>query len=265
VAPPPIALCEVQGYAFDAYDRLARLADQVMGDDDLASRLRGSREELAERFDAAFWTDDRGGYYALGLDGSGRQIQSLTSNIGHPLWSGIVSPDKARVLVDRLFSDDLWSGWGVRTAAVSDGGFSPLGYHTGTVWAHDNSLIAAGLHRYGFHDEGNRIASAMFAAAERRGYRLPEAFAGYARADTGFPVRYPTASDPQAWATAAPFLWIRLLLGLDVQDGALVANPTAHERFGALRLEGVPAAGRRWDVVLDHDGATEVSERRTSA
>jgi glycogen debranching enzyme len=100
----------------------------------------------------------------------------------------------------------------------------------------------------------------MLEAAERRGYRLPEAFAGYARADTGFPVRYPTASDPQAWATAAPFLWIRLLLGLDVLDGSLVAAPLVPKRFGALRLDGVPALGKSWNVSIDPDGSTQVTE-----
>jgi glycogen debranching enzyme len=249
IARAPLALCEVQGYVSDAYDRVAALAEEVMDDAELAATLRKERDALRDRVEELFWTKDRGGYYVLGIDRDGAQVDSLTSNIGHLLWSGIVHEERAPAVVERLFSGDLWSGWGVRTTAWSDAGFSPLGYHTGTVWAHDNSLISAGLARYGFRDEANRIAVSMLEAAEHRGYRLPEAFAGYDRADTAFPVRYPTASDPQAWATAAPFLWMTLMLGLRVDaDGALQADAAVPERFRPLRVAGIPAAGRRWDV-----------------
>ncbi len=259
IAQAPLALCEVQGYVFDAYDRIAELAEGVMDDAGLAATLRKERDALRERFDDLFWTDDRDGYYVIALDGDGTQVDSLTSNIGHLLWSGIAPDKRAQPIVDRLFSGDLWSGWGIRTTAWSDAGFSPLGYHTGTVWAHDNSLISAGLARYGFRDELNRIATAMLEAAEHRGYRLPEAFAGYDRADTVFPVRYPTASDPQAWATAAPFLWMREMLGLHVDaGGGLAADALVPEAFLPLRSFGIPAAGRRWDVqVADQVSVTE--------
>jgi glycogen debranching enzyme len=264
-AARPIAICEAQGYVFDALDRVADLAESVVNDPQLAADLRRDRDDLRRRFDDAFWVDDRGGHYALGLDGNGRRIDSLTSNVGHLLWSGIVPPQRAGALVERLFSDDLWSGWGVRTAAQSDGGFSPLGYHTGTVWAHDNSLISAGLHRYGYREEANRIAIAMLEAAERRGYRLPEAFAGYARGETEFPVRYPTASDPQAWATAAPFLWVRSMLGLDVRGGTLTLDPVLPTEIASVRLRGLYAAGRRWDVDVAPGEEPSVSERAGSA
>jgi glycogen debranching enzyme len=258
IADAPLALCEVQGYVFDAYERIAELAEDVIDDVDLAATLRKQRDALRDRFDDLFWTEDRSGYYVIGIDGTGTQVDSLTSNIGHLLWSGIVPEERARAIVDRLFSGDLWSGWGVRTTAWSDAGFSPLGYHTGTVWAHDNSLISAGLARYGFREEANRIAMAMLEAAEHRGYRLPEAFAGYDRADTAFPVRYPTASDPQAWATAAPFLWMTVMLGLHVDADGLAAEPVVPTGLLPLRLRGIPAGGRRWDVqVADGISVTE--------
>jgi glycogen debranching enzyme len=216
---------------------------------ELAATLRKERDVLRDRLEDLFWTDDRDGYYVLAIDGDGAQVDSLTSNIGHLLWSGIVPDERAPTIVDRLFSGDLWSGWGIRTTAWSDAGFSPLGYHTGTVWAHDNSLITGGLARYGFRDEANKVAMSMLEAAEYRGYRLPEAFAGYDRADTAFPVRYPTASDPQAWATAAPFLWMTLMLGLRVdENGALNADAVVPRELRPLRVNGIPAAGKDWDI-----------------
>ena len=260
IAHAPLALCEVQGYVFDAYDRVAALAEDVMGDAEMAATLRKEREVLRDRFEGLFWTEDRGGYYVLAIDGDRTQVDSLTSNIGHLLWSGIVPEERAPQIAERLFSGDLWSGWGVRTTAWSDAGFSPLGYHTGTVWPHDNSLISAGLARYGLRDEANQVARSMLEAAEHRGYRLPEAFAGYDRADTAFPVRYPTASDPQAWATAAPFLWMTTMLGLSVDGaGRLQADAQVPAEFRPLRLTGIPAAGSRWDVEVAD--AVSVSER----
>jgi glycogen debranching enzyme len=191
-----IAVVEAQGYAFDALTRAAGLARDVMDDEALEASCIRSAEALRDRFDDAFWVDGRKGAYALALDGADRQVDALTSNIGHLLWSGIVPERRAGTVAARLFSDDLWSGWGVRTEALSDAGSNPLGYHTGTVWAHDNAVIGAGLARAGFREEANRIGIAMFEAAGLRGYRLPEAFAGYPRAETEVPVRYPTASDP---------------------------------------------------------------------
>ena len=244
----PIAPCEVQGYAYDAKVRTAELAETVWGDAELASRLRKEAEELCARFNDAFWIEERGGYYAVGLDRDKRQIDSITSNIGHLLWSGIVPEDRAKKLVDQLFSDGMWSGWGVRTMSWDDHGYNPIGYHVGTVWPHDNSLIAAGLARYGFREEANRIAAALLEAAEYTEWRLPEVFAGYSRDEAPFPVRYPTASSPQAWATAAPFLWFRLALGLDVRDGEAVIDPLLPESFGEMGLKGIHAAGSLWEV-----------------
>ncbi len=151
LAESPIAPCEVQGYVYDAKLRLAELARDVLHDEELAGRLEAQARELAARFDEAFWCSGRGGYYALALDGAKERVDSLTSNIGHLLWSGIVPESRVDAIVERLSSVDsgLWSGWGIRTMARGDAGFNPLSYHDGSVWPHDNSLIAAGLARYG--------------------------------------------------------------------------------------------------------------------
>jgi glycogen debranching enzyme len=150
--------------------------------------------------------------------------------------------------VKQLFSDPMWSGWGVRTMSSDDAGFNPITYHNGTVWPHDNSLIAAGMVRYGFRDEATRIALAMLEAASYTDYRLPEVFAGYPRGESRFPVRYPTASSPQAWATAAPFLWLRLMLGIRAEDGALTVDPRVPQEFGEIYYHGLHAFGGHWDV-----------------
>src|SRR5256885_8083336 len=160
----------------------------------LADRLERDAEELRRAFDAAFWTDHRGGYYALALDGEKRQVDSLCSNIGHLLWSGIVPRERVDALVDGLMGEELWSGWGVRTMSTGDAGYNPLSYHNGTVWPHDNSLIAVGLARYGRWPEAQRIVRRMGTAAAYFGYHLPEAFTGLARQDTPFPMRYPTTA-----------------------------------------------------------------------
>jgi glycogen debranching enzyme len=152
---PPIALCEVQGYVYDAKQRMAELAEEVWGNRPLAERLRREAEDLKRRFNRDFWIDRRGGYFALALDGAKRQVDALSSNIGHLLWSGLVDGDGAERVVRQLMAEPLYSGWGVRTMCRDDAGFNPISYHNGTVWPHDNSLIAAGLARYGFRREAS--------------------------------------------------------------------------------------------------------------
>ncbi|HEX9824234.1 MAG TPA: glycogen debranching N-terminal domain-containing protein [Actinomycetota bacterium] len=245
---PPIALSEIQGYAYDARLRAAELADRVWGDPQLAERLRAGAAALFDRFNDDFWIDARGGYYAIGLDDEKRQIDSLTSNLGHLLWSGIVPPERAGAVRDRLMSPELFSGWGVRTLSSEDAGYNPIGYHLGTVWPHDNSLISAGLARYGFRDEANRIALALLEASKHSEHRLPEVFAGYSRDESPFPVRYPTACSPQAWATAAPFLWLRVFLGMEPREGGLALDPAVPEEVGDLRVRGIHAHGGHHDA-----------------
>jgi glycogen debranching enzyme len=263
LAQPPIAPCEVQGYVYDAKRRMAELARDVWRDRELAERLESEAAELKARFDEAYWCEERGGYYALALDGKGRRVDSLTSNIGHLLWSGIVPQERADAVVDRLMGDELWSGWGVRTMSSRDGGYNPLSYHTGSVWPHDNSLIAWGLARYGRWAEAQRIVQRLFQAGQHFDYQLPEVFAGFSRSQTPFPIAYPTAARPQAWAAGAPVLLTQVLLGLvpDRQRQVLETQAPSGVPSWAetLRLFGVRVFDKAWDVVLE-DGEVTVEE-----
>jgi len=261
LAPTPIAPCEVQGYVYDAKRRVAELAREVWRDRELARRLDEEAEELRKRFDEAFWVEDRGGFYALALDGDKQQVDSLCSNIGHLLWSGIVPPKRVDAVVDQLMGDELWSGWGVRTMSTADAGYNPLSYHNGTVWPHDNSIIAAGLARYARWPEAQRVIQRMLTAAQHFSYQLPEVFAGMRRSETPFPIAYPTAARPQAWAAGTPVLLLQSLLGLqpDRRRHALqtVAPPELPSWAGTIRLSGIRAFGTLWDARLE-DGSVRV-------
>jgi glycogen debranching enzyme len=254
IAKAPVATCEIQGYVYDAKARIARLARDHWNDDELAARLEREAEELKERFNRDFWIEQRG-FYALALDGEKRQVDSLTSNVGHLLWSGIVPEDRAGILADQLVGEALFSGWGVRTMAEGEGGYNPIRYHNGTVWPHDNSLIAHGLARYGFREEAARVALATLEAATFFRYRLPEVFAGYRRGRTSFPVEYPTASSPQAWATGTPLLLLRVLLGLELDGDELHSDPHLPDKIEWIELAGIPG---RWGHA-DASTAKEVS------
>jgi glycogen debranching enzyme len=263
LARAPIAPCEVQGYVYDAKRRMAELARAVWRDRELAERLDAEAEELRRRFDEAFWVDKRGGYYALALDGDKQPVDSLCSNIGHLLWSGIVPDERAEAVADHLLGEPLWSGWGVRTMSTEDAAYNPLAYHNGSVWPHDNSLIMAGLARYARWPEAQEIARRIFEAGTHFGYQLPEVFAGLRRADTPFPIPYPTAARPQAWAAGAPILLLQELLGLrpDPKRHALtsVAPPELPLWLGTIRLTGVRAFELQWEVRVE-DGAVRVRE-----
>jgi glycogen debranching enzyme len=258
LALAPIAAAEVQGYVYDAKLRTAELAREVWRDPQTAERLERDAAELQRRFDEAFWVADRG-FYALGLDREKRQIDSLASNIGHLLWSGIVPPEKTGAIADALVGEQLWSGWGVRTMAAGEGAYNPLVYHNGTVWPHDNSLVAWGLARAGRPHDAARILHTMIEAAAYFDYRLPEVFAGFPRHRTRFPVVYPTASSPQAWAAATPVLLLQIVLGLvpDRAAGALRSDATdLPEWADGLVLDGVRAFDRRWSVRAEDGGVT---------
>ena len=254
-AETPIAPCEVQGYVYDAKRRVAELAREVWRDRELADRLNHEAKELRERFDEAFWVDKHGGYYALALDRDKNKVDSLSSNIGHLLWSGIVPPHRVDAVADALMGEALWSGWGVRTMSDRDAAYNPLSYHNGTVWPHDNSLIALGLARYGRWPEAQRIVQRMLNAAAHFGYQVPEVFAGLRRAETTFPIAYPTAAQPQAWAAGTPVLLLQVLLGLqpDPRRQILesIAPPELPSWAQSLRLQGVRAYDRQWDVRLE--------------
>jgi glycogen debranching enzyme len=212
-AEPPIALAEVQGYVYDAKLRLAALA-RARGDAALAARLEDAAGRLRERFEATFWVEDQR-YYAMAIDRDKRPADAIASNAGQCLWTGIASPDRARDVIDRLLRPSMFSGWGIRTYAADQPGYNPIGYHTGTVWPHDTSLIAAGLKRYGYDDASNRLVSQILEAAQGfPDYRLPELFCGFDRTETPAPVPYPVACSPQAWAAGSSFLFLSTMLGL---------------------------------------------------
>ncbi len=243
----PRATCELQGYAYDAKLRGARLARLVWKDTALAERLEQEAADLKRRFNRDFWVED-GEYFALALDPEGEQVDALTSNNGHLLWSGIVDKSKAKAVAGHLLGSRLFSGWGVRTLAEGEGRYNPIGYHVGTVWPFDNSFIAWGLRRYGFKDEAAVIAAGILDAAEFFEGRLPEAFGGYERSETRYPVQYPTACSPQAWSTGAPLLLLRATLGLEPEGEHLVVDAALPSAIGHLELLDIPGRWGRIDA-----------------
>ncbi len=236
IARPPIALAEVQGYTYAAYVARAHLARE-QGDREGARHWAEQAKTLKQAFNQKFWLPDRG-WYALGLDADKRPIDSLTSNIGHCLWTGIVDDDKAPSVAAHLLSPQLFSGWGIRTLATSMAAYNPMSYHKGSVWPHDNALCAAGLMRYGFAGHAQRVAVAILDAAGHFQHRLPELFCGFPREMFTEPVPYPTACSPQAWAAATPLHLLRTLLRFDPQlpTGRLWCDPAVPDRYLPLRI-----------------------------
>ena len=259
-AEAPIAAVEVQGYVYDAKRSLAEVAREVWRDKGLAERLEREAEELRKRFDEVFWVDERGGFYALALDGKKRRVDARSSNMGHLLWSGIVPKERVSTVADQLLAKDLWSGWGIRTMASDAAAFNPISYHNGTVWPHDTALAAWGLARHGYTAEARRIARALIEAAGHFDWSLPEVFAGYARDETPFPIAYPTAARPQAWAAGTPILLVRVLLGIepDRERQRLVSTVSDElpSWLDGLRVEGIRAYGRTWTVAVERGHVT---------
>ena len=254
-ASSPIAAVEVQGYVYDAKRGLAELAREVWREPDLADVLDRQADALRVGFDQAFWVEERGGFYALALDGEKKPVDSRCSNMGHLLWSGIVPPERVPQVVDQLLSEELWTGWGIRTMASDAAAFNPISYHNGTVWPHDTALAAWGLARHGYTAEARRVGRALIEAAGHFDWSLPEVFAGYARDETPFPIAYPTAARPQAWAAGTPILLVRVLLGIepDRERQRLVSTVTDElpSWLEGLRIEGVRAYGRTWTIAVE--------------
>jgi glycogen debranching enzyme len=238
-AEGPIALCEVQGYTYAAMVARAELARRA-GESDLAAHWEQRAGRLRGSFDEHFWLEGRG-HHALALDGSKRPVDSLTSNIGHCLWTGIVRPERASSVAAHLTSPEMFSGWGVRTLASSMGAYNPMSYHNGSVWPHDSAIVAAGLMRYGFTEGATTVARGVLDAARATGGRLPELFCGFDREEGEPPVPYPTACSPQAWAAAAPLLVLRTLLRLDPRapDGRVHLAPVVPDSLLPLVVSGV--------------------------
>jgi glycogen debranching enzyme len=213
LAVTPIALAEVQGYVYDARRRMAGLA-RIRGEADLAARLERDAETLRGRFEDRFWSDEQG-CYAMALDGRKQRADAIGSNAGQCLWSGIASPERAQLVVERMMRPDMFSGWGLRAYAAGQPGYNPIGYHTGSIWPHDVSLIAAGFKRYGHHEAANLLIGRMFEASQHfADFRLPELFCGFDREASPVPVPYPVACSPQAWAAGSVFLFVETMLGL---------------------------------------------------
>lgn len=254
VASGPIALCEVQGYVYAALRGRAELAS-AMGDQDTARVMNRRAETLKSRFHHEFWLPDRQ-WYAVGIDGGNNPIGSLTSNIGHLLWTGIVPDQFARKVAGQLVGEPLFNGWGLRTLASDNPGYNPLSYHCGSVWPHDTALAVAGLARYHHDEEAQRLSAGLLAASAWSAGRLPELFAGLARDDLASPVPYPASCSPQAWAAASPLLLIRAMLGLEpnLLTGQLRVRPRLPPDVEHLSLSGVPIGGSRMEISVTPEG-----------
>ncbi len=261
-AEPPIALAEVQGYVHEAKRRMAGLARR-RGERSLAERLDREADELRARFDAAFWVEDQGSY-AMALDRHKRPANALASNAGQALWGGIVDPARAASVVRTLMGNGLDSGWGIRTLAAGQPGYNPLGYHTGTIWPHDNALIAAGMKRYGFDSEASGLAGRIFEAAQRfSDFRLPELYCGFDRAEVDVPVPYPVACSPQAWSAAAPLLLVRTILGIRVSaaDHSLeLVRPHLPTWIGKLTISNLRVGDASADLLFHRWRGTTSAE-----
>ncbi len=252
LASPPIALCEVQGYVYAAYLARAYIAEAA-GDEEALRRWRERARDLRQRFNQDFWLDDQG-TYALALDGDKRPVDAVTSNPGHCLWTGIAEPERAALVADRLLAPDSFSGWGVRTLSAGMAAYNPVSYHNGSVWPHDNALVAAGLMRYGFVDHAHRVIEGQLAAAAHF-ERMPELFAGFSRTEVGIPASYPASCSPQAWAAGSPLLWLRSLLRVDpcVPGGRVWVAPVLPRSIRRLSVQGIALGPHRLDVAVDRD------------
>jgi glycogen debranching enzyme len=271
LAEAPVALCEVQGYVYAALIARSHFATEA-GDEARATQLRARAADLKARFNRDFWLEEQG-WLAMGLNRDKRPLDALTSNMGHCLWTGILDEDKAALVSARLLSDEMFSGWGIRTLATSMAGYNPISYHNGSVWPHDNALCAAGLMRYGLVEDAHRVMEGIVHAAGFFGNRLPELFSGLPRDELTFPVGYPTSCSPQAWAAASPLLFLRSMLHFDpdVRNAQLHLAPEVPDWIGRLTLRGVPlmgghlsieVIGNRCEVLEIPDGLTIVPEPR---
>lgn len=269
IAKPPMALAEVQGYVYRAWQDRATIA-RHLGDDRTASECEDRAARLREAFNQRYWLPDKG-WFAVALDGAKRPVDALTSNIGHCLWSGIIDDEKAPDVARHLLSPSMFSGWGVRTLAEGMGAFNPVSYHNGSVWPHDNAVIVDGLMRYGFVDEARQVATGMLDAAVSFGGRLPELFCGFGRDLHPEPIVYPTSCSPQAWAAAAPLHLLRVLLRFnpDVPNRSYQLEPTLPAELGSLRVENLRLGGgsltfsaKEQDVLVDTSPSALKRRRR---
>jgi glycogen debranching enzyme len=249
----PKALCELQGYVYDAKVRMAEIF-RALEDEPRAEELLRQAEDLKRRFNQAFWMEDEG-CYAFGLDPEKKQITSIASNAGQCLWSGIADPDKAARTARRLLREDMWCGWGIRTLSEQNPAYNPLSYQRGSVWPQDNGIIAEGFKRYGLVNEANFVIRGMFDAIEHfEAFRPPEVFAGIRRRGSfDFPVLYPSGANiPQAWATGTIFHMLRTVLGLraDAPNGRLYVRPTLPDWLPTIEIQRLRVGGCLLDLLF---------------
>jgi glycogen debranching enzyme len=269
-APGPIALVEAQGYLYAALHGAADIAD-ALGNAVIASRLQDFARRLKERFERDFWMEEEA-FYALAIDGDGRPCRVISSNPGHCLWAGIVDETRAEAVAKRLMSEDLFSGWGLRTLAVHERRYNPMSYHRGSVWPHDTALAALGLRRYGFADAFLGLTTGLFEAVLcYEGLRMPELFCGFQRIPGFGPTRYPVACAPQAWAAGVVFHLLQGMLGLEpeAQANRLTLNrPILPPWLNWVELRGLRIRGSTIDLLLSrgrHGAALEVLARHGDA
>jgi glycogen debranching enzyme len=251
----PKALCELQGYVYDAWLRMAEIYDEL-DNKRRANALRKKAAALFKRFNEAFW-DEKSGFYAYALDGEKKKVLSVASNVGQCLWSGIIAPKHAAAVVKRLMRSDMWSGWGIRTLSANHPSFNPYDYQTGAVWLHDNSLIALGMRRYGFAAEAAAVARDISGAASHFLLnQLPELYGGLQRDSTSFPVQYLGANVPQAWAAATPFMLLQTLLGIqqDAPRGKLYVDPALPDWLPDVTLIDLRLGRQRFDIRFWREG-----------
>jgi glycogen debranching enzyme len=251
----PKALCELQGYVYDAWLRMAEIYDEL-DNKRRANRLRKKAAALFKKFNEVFW-DEKSGFYAFALDGDKKKVLSVASNVGQCLWSGIIEPKRAAAVVKRLMQKDMWSGWGIRTLSSDHPSFNPYNYQTGAVWPHDNSLIVLGMRRYGFDAEAAALARDISGAASHFLLnQLPELYAGLQRDSTGFPVQYLGANVPQAWAAGTPFALLQAMLGIhpDAPRGKLYVDPALPPWLPDVKLIDLRLGRRRFDIRFWRDG-----------
>ncbi|MEJ1158311.1 amylo-alpha-1,6-glucosidase [Prosthecomicrobium sp. N25] len=255
-AEGPIALVEVQAYVWAARKHAEALAT-ALGYAETAHRQRDAAERLRRRFEEAFWCEEIG-TYALALDGRKNPCRVRTSNAGHALFAGIASPDRAVRVARTLLAQDSFSGWGIRTVARGEPRYNPMSYHNGSIWPHDNAMIALGFGRYGLKQEAAAVFEAIFGAAlYQEGRRLPELYCGFIRKRRRGPVAYPVACSPQAWAAAAPFAFLEACLGLDLPAGAgevRFSDPVLPSFLDEAVIRGLSLGGTRVDLRLHRHG-----------
>ncbi len=253
LAEPPIALCEVQAYVYDARVRAARMAE-LLGDSSRAAQLRRQAEELRVAFEAQFWCESES-VYAIALDGRKRPCRIRSSNAGQCLFGGIAERSRARRVAETMVGPDMFSGWGVRTVSSVEQRYNPMSYHNGSIWPHDNGLIAAGLSRYGFDDLVPLPFAGLFeASAAMDGYRLPELFCGFHRRPHEGPTLYPVACSPQAWASGVVFQLVQscLRLSIDAQESCLsIERATLPPFLSYVRLLDLDLPFGRIDLLFE--------------